>query len=103
MVLHMCIYDLIDIMLAVERDQVPRFGVLAREYTPPSPLSLGSTLFWHDFTLVGTLRAGVPRTGSKTPPVGDCSSSWLLWHDEKTTCHVETTSDSDPLKRDQHT
>ena len=47
MVLHMCIYDLIDIMLAVERDQVPRFGVLAREYTPPSLVSLGSTPFWH--------------------------------------------------------
>ena len=23
------------------------------------------------------------RTGSQTPPVGDCSSSWLLWQDEK--------------------
>ena len=26
----------------------------------------------------------MPRTGSKTPSVGDSSSSWLLWHDEKT-------------------
>ena len=38
--------------------------MLARGYTPPSLLSLGST----------TLRFGAPRTGSKTPPVGDCSA-----------------------------
>ena len=60
-------------------------------------------LFGTILPLFGTSRIGVPRTGSKTPPVGDCSSSWLLWHDEKTTPHVETTNGPDPLKRDQHT
>ena len=57
----------------------------------------------HILPLFGSLRFGVPRTGSKTPSVGDCSSSWLLWHDEKTTAHIETANGSDPLKRDQHT
>ena len=60
-------------------------------------------LFGTILPLFGKLRFGVPRNVSKTPPVGDCSSSWLLWHDEKTTFHVETTNDLDPLKRDQHT
>ena len=32
--------------------------------------------------LFGTLRIGVPRTSSKTPPVGHSSSSWLLWNDQ---------------------
>ena len=49
----------------------------------------------------------MPRTGSKTPPVNDCSSSWLLWHDEKTTSDVKTTNGPDPRSnvvsiRDQH-
>ena len=58
-----------------------------------------------EVSLFGTLRAGVPRTGSKTPPVGDCSSSWLLWHDEKITSDVKTTNGPDPNVisiRDQH-
>ena len=46
-------------------------------------------------------RMDVPRTGSKIPPVGDGSASWLLWHAEKTTSHVETTNGSDPVKRYQ--
>ena len=45
----------------------------------------------------------MPRIGSKTPQVGDCSSSWLLWYDEKITSNVKTTNGPDPLKRDQHT
>ena len=55
--------------------------------------------------LFGTLRFGVPRTGSKSSPVGDCARS--LWHDEKTTSDVKPTNGPDPLKRDsirdQHT
>ena len=64
-------------------------------------------LFGTILPLFGTSRIGVPRTGSKTPPVSDCSSSWLLWNDEKTTSHVETTNGPDPLNvtsiRDEHT
>ena len=60
-------------------------------------------LFGTILPLFGTLRYGVPRTGSKTPPVRDCSCSWLLWHDEKTTAHTETANGPDPPKRDQHT
>ena len=36
--------------LKVGCDQVPLFGMLARGYTPPYLLSLGSTPCWHDFT-----------------------------------------------------
>ena len=50
------------------------------------------------YPFFGTLGFGVPRTGSKPPPVGDCSSSWLLWHDEKTTSDVKTTNGPDLLK-----
>ena len=52
----------------------------------------------------GTSRFGVPLSGSKTPPVGDRSSSWLLSHDEKNYVRrrVETTNGPDKLKRDQH-
>ena len=59
----------------------------------------------HILPLFGSLRFGVPRTGSKTPSVGDCSSSWLLWHDEKTTYDVKTTNgpSSNVISiRDQH-
>ena len=43
------------------------------------------------------------RSGLVCPGLADRSSSWLLWHDQKTTSHVETTNCPDPLKRDQHT
>ena len=54
------------------------------------------------FYPLGTSWIGVPRAGSRTPPVGDCSSPWLLSHDETTTSRIETTNGPDPLKRDQH-
>ena len=60
-------------------------------------------LFGTILPLFGMLRFGVPPTGPKTPPVGDCSSSWLLWRDEKTTAHIETANGPDPLKLDQRT
>ena len=31
-------------------EQVPRFDMLARGFTPPPLLSLGSPAIWHDFT-----------------------------------------------------
>ena len=68
-------------------------------------LRLG-TFFWLQARFYPSLARcsfGVPRAGSKSPPVGDCSSSWLLWHDEKTTLDVGTTNGPDPLKRDQRT
>ena len=57
----------------------PWWNACARVY--PALLSLGSTPFGTILPLFGTLRIGVPRIGSKTPPVGHCSSSWLLWHE----------------------
>ena len=74
-----------------------REGIPRRLYEVSEVLLSGTIL-----PLFGKLWTGVPRTGSKTPPVGDCSSSSLLWHDEKTS-HVETTNGPDPLKRDEHT
>ena len=55
------------------------------------------------YPLFATVRFGVPRTGSKPSPVGDRSSSWWLWHDEKTTSGVKPINGPDPLKRDQRT
>ena len=75
-------------------------GMLTLGHTPSSLPSLEVPLFGTIFPLCVTSWIGVPRTGSKTPPVGDYSS-WL-WHDEKTTPEVETTNGPDPLKRDQH-
>lgn len=38
------------------------------------------------------LFVSVPRTGSIWPPTSDGSRSWLLWHAERTTSHVENTN-----------
>ena len=80
-------------------EHVPLFDMPTRGYTPLSLLVCEVPFL---VLLIGALRIDLPRTGSKTPSVGDCSSSRLLWHDEKTTSHV-TTNGADPLKRDQHT
>ena len=76
-------YLFLSVLRVNESDQ--KWGVTKHPflgwYTPPSLPRLGRTLFWNDFTPFGTLRFGMPRTGSKTPPVGDCSSSLWLWHD----------------------
>ena len=84
-------------------DLVPLFGMLARGYTPPSLLSVGSTPFWHNFTLFWHVAIWCAPGWLKD------TAGWRLFQlvvvvaRRKDYVRRQTTNGPDPLKRDEHT